>query len=117
MPADVSIPLRPPQVGQCPHAAMPPLSNVLPWSGPPPAGLQTWAAAQLVYPLGTVIRDTVGGLPVVARIECHYAFGAHPEAPGFWHKGTSVYRPAQRVGAQLVALTTPPPGWPSSSSG
>jgi len=110
VPADVSYPLHPPDVSQCP-VALPKLDNVLPWTGAPPAALQTWAAAQLRFPLGTVIRDTVSGVPVVARIECHFAYGAHPEQPGSWHKGTSVYRPAQRDAAgNLVAMTTPPPG-------
>lgn len=117
MPADVSIPLHPPDVSGCPRGVpLPPLSSVVPWAGPPSPSLQAWAARQLGYPLGTVIRDTVDGLPVVARIECHFAYGAHPEQPGNWHKGTSVYRPAAPgPGGKLVALATPPDGWPSSA--
>ena len=94
MAADVVIPLHPPAVGQCPNVALPRLANVLPWQGTALAALQAWASLQLRYPLGTVIRDTVDGTPVVARIECHYAYGAQPSKPGTWHKGTSIFHPA-----------------------
>jgi hypothetical protein len=118
VPADVAIPLHPPGVARCPNVPLPRLGNVLPWTGAPSPALQAWALAQLRYPLGTIIRDTVAGAPVVARIECHYAYGAHPEAPGTWHKGASVYRPASydaTTGA-LVPISTAPAGWPSSAA-
>lgn len=120
MPAEVLTPLRAPGVERCAHGAgLGPLANVLAWppSPPPSLALQVWAREQLRHPLGTVIRDVVEGVPVVARIECHFSYGAHPELPGRWHRGTSVYRPAERgPSGELVALTSPPPGWPSSST-
>jgi hypothetical protein len=116
-PPDVWIPVSPPSLSRCPDLGLAPLANVVPWTGAPPATLQAWASAMLRYPLGTVIRDTVGGAPIVARIECHYGYGAHPEQPGTWHKGVSVYRPAtlDASSGKLVPVTSPPAGWPGSS--
>jgi len=111
VPAEVLVPVRPVGVDRCPDVGLPPLHNVGPWTGAPSTTLQAWAHEQLVHPLGTIIRDVVDGAPIVARIECHFAYGAHPEAPGHWHKGTSVYRPMQNG----VALMTPPADWPRSA--
>lgn len=118
MPADVLLPARAPDVARCPNVGLGPLANVLPWTRTPSAALQAWARAQLVHPLGTIIRDVVDGAPVVARIECHFAYGADPSIPGHWHKGTSVYHAAERSGpgGALVALVVPPPDWPSSAT-
>jgi hypothetical protein len=116
-PPDVWIPVKPPVVSSCPNVGFAPLVNVLPWSGVAPAALQTWSMAMLRFPLGTVIRDTVNGVPIVARLECHDRYMAHPELPPAWHKGVTLYRPAARdASGKLVALTSPPPGWPGSSS-
>jgi hypothetical protein len=115
VPAEVIAPLRPPGVERCPNIGLSPLIGVLGWTAPPSLALQVWARAQLVHPLGTIVRDVVEGQPVIARIECHYAYGAHPDQAPQWHKGTSVYRPARRTeGGAMVAITTPPDGWPSS---
>jgi hypothetical protein len=118
VPQDVWIPIHPPDVSQCPHVSLTPLANVVPWRGPPPPSLQAWAASLLKYPLGTVVRDTLAGLPIVARIECHDFYGAHPERPPTWHKGASVYRPAERDPStgRLTAVTSPSAGWPGSAA-
>lgn len=112
---DVTLPLRAPDVSQCP-IGFPPLANVLPWgSATASAALQAWAGAQLKYPLGTVIRSTVDGLPVVGRVECHNYYGAHPELAPKWHKGVTLFRPASPdVTGKLVALVSAPHGWPGS---
>jgi len=117
MAADVWIPVRPPGIDKCPGAGLGRLDQVLAWTGSPSSALQAWALAQLRYPLGTIIRDTVEGVPVVARIECHFAYGANPSAPGQWHKGTSVYRPATRTpSGALAPMTAPTAGWPSAAA-
>jgi hypothetical protein len=116
-PPDVWIPIKPPSVGACPDVQLAPLASVVPWSGTAPANLQAWATAMLRYPLGTIIRDTVSGVPVVARLECHDYYGAHPELAPKWHKGVSLYRPAQADAlGKLQPLLSPPPGWPGSST-
>jgi hypothetical protein len=116
MPADIVIPPNPPAVASCPGVPMPDIGPVVSWSGPPAGVVQAWAVAQLHYPLGTVIRDSIEGQPVICRIECHFKYGAHPEAPGVWHKGASIYRPAlqDRTTGKLTALRTMPADWPSS---
>jgi hypothetical protein len=114
-PDDVTLPLRAPDVSKCP-IAFPALASVLPWgSATASSALQAWASAQLKYPLGTTIRSTVDGLPVVGRVECHNYYGAHPELAPKWHKGVTLYRPATPdVTGKLVALVSPPAGWPGS---
>lgn len=113
MPAEIRIPPSPSPVAACPNVSLPDLGDTLPWTHNTP-GLQQWASAQLHYPIGTIIRDAIGGRPVIARIECHFKYGAHPEAPGNWHKGTSVYQPARRQGGRLVAIVDLPGDWPTS---
>lgn len=78
--------------------------------------LQDWSAAQYHYPLGTVIQDVIDGHPVIAQIQVHDTYGAHPEIGVRLHKGTSVRVPAtQDDSGKLVALSDPPPGWPGTS--
>jgi hypothetical protein len=115
MPADVWLPLRAADPSECPRVKLPAIADVLPWTGPTPTSLQVWAVKQLRYPLGTIIRDTVDGIAVVARIECHSWYGADPFRAPRWHKGTTLYRPAAvDASGKLVVLTSTPSGWPSS---
>ena len=115
MPGDVTEPESPPDVGACPHVTLPELGpNVVPWPWGLTPTLQSWAAEQLVYPLGTIVRDVVDGRPAIARIECHDRYGADPGRAPSWHKGTSVYAPGEVVGGRLVAMAEPPAGWPGA---
>lgn len=110
--ADIWIPLNPPSVALCPNVSLPALSNVLPWPTPPSDTLKAWAAQFLNQPLGAVIRDTVEGLPVVARVECHSPDAKIPQ----WHKGVTAYKPAVAgADGKLSALDVPPVGWPNSA--
>jgi hypothetical protein len=113
---DVSIPLNAPPDSRCPNVTLPPLANVLRMTAAPTASQQAWASRQLGYPLGTVIRDTVDGVAIVGRLECHPTYGAHPELGTVWHRGVSLYVPASLDGSgKLVALPSPPAGWPRSA--
>jgi len=77
------------------------------WGAVP--GLTAWSIKALSLPLGTVIQDVVGGRPVVAQIQTHYKFGAHPEWAPRAHKGTSVFALATLgQDGRLVALQDPP---------
>lgn len=96
-PTDVQIPLVPIDRRRCPDVVFPVLASVLPWSDAP-ADVAAWASSLgSAYALGTVIRGVAGGLPAVARIECH---------------GPVLYRPVDpSTGAPLASV---PSGWPSA---
>lgn len=98
--AIVEPPGSPISVAQCARGLVfPPIPNVTAWQGPVPTWLQTWATAQLHYGIGTVVRDTVGGVPVVGRIECHTYYGGQPNRPATPHKGTTLYQPTSATAA------------------
>src|SRR5271170_4318739 len=82
-----------------------------PWGGTP--HLTRWSIDALKYPLGTIILDTVDGHPVVAQIQTHDTYGAHPEWGVKLHKGTSVFVPVVLDGStgKEVAMRDPPDGW------
>jgi len=80
------------------------------WKWPATPALTAWSEAQLKYPLGTIITDVVDGHPIVARIETHDAYGAHPEWAPKPHKGTSTYALADDSG---LAIAAPPLAWGS----
>jgi hypothetical protein len=109
----VKTPSRVYQLGEhLPPVGMPVVS--WPWGLTP--SLQAWAEAQLHFPLGTVILDTVDGHPVIAQIQTHTGYGAHPEIPPTPHKGTSVFVPAVMSGNAMVAVKDPPAGWGDSAT-
>jgi len=117
MPWDVLLPVKPLPIGRCPNVPMPPLANVVPLAGAPSAAVQAWAKAILGFPLGTVVRDTVEGAPLVGRIECHDWYGADPSRPRQWHKGATIYRLATLDAAgKPSAVMVAPAGWPSSGA-
>ena len=81
-----------------------------PWGGTP--NLTAWSLAQLKYPLGTVIYDVVDGYPVIAQIQTHPSYGAHPDWPDKPHKGTSVFVPVTTdENGHAVAMKVAPAGW------
>ena len=82
-----------------------------PWGGTP--HLTQWSIDQLKHPLGTLIYEVVDGHPVLAQIQTHYSYGAHPDWPDKAHKGTSVFVPVGTDPAtgKAVALHDPPEGW------
>jgi hypothetical protein len=95
------------------NETLPPIGmKVVSWPWGQTPSLTQWALDQLKYPLGTIVQDVVDGHPVVAQIQTHDSYGAHPDRPRRAHKGTSVYVPAQidDVG-KLVAIVDPPDGW------
>jgi hypothetical protein len=66
----------------------------------------------LNLPLGTIIIDTIDGHPVIAQIQTHTEYGAHPEWTHVPHKGASLFSPAvQDSSGQMLAIVSPPPGW------
>lgn len=77
-----------------------------PWGITPK--LMAWSSAVLKHPLGTVIEDVVDGHPIVAQIQTHYGYGAHPEWAQRAHKGTSARALADASG-KIIA--DPPEGW------
>lgn len=93
------------------------MPDTVPWQAPVSQALTRWALDQLRHPLGAIVRDTVEGVPVVGRIECHFSYGAHPDQPGRWHKGTTLYHPAPLDPAtgHRTPLRTPPEGWPGAT--
>jgi len=107
---DVQLPLHPPDVARCPHVTYPALASVEPWRGSVAPEMHAWAQRQLVYPLGTVIRDTVAGRPVVGRVECHPPEKSIP----VWHKGVTIYTPLDPSSGSPLMVA--PPGWPSSGA-
>jgi hypothetical protein len=82
-----------------------------PWGSTP--SLTQWSLDQLKYPLGTIIHDVVDGHPVIAQIQTHSYYGAHPDWSNKPHKGTSVFVPVARDegSGKMVALRDPPDGW------
>ena len=88
-----------------------------PWGGTP--HLTQWSLDALHYPLGTIILDTIDGHPVIAQIQTHDTYGAHPEWGIKLHKGTSVYVPVVTDGStgKEIAMRDPPEGWGVSPMG
>jgi hypothetical protein len=82
-----------------------------PWGNTP--NLSQWASGQLKYPLGTIIYDVVDGFPVIAQIQTHDTYGAHPEWGVKLHRGTSVFVPVEidTATGKAVAIKDPPEGW------
>jgi hypothetical protein len=82
-----------------------------PWGGTP--SLTKWSVDALKYPLGTIIVDVIDGHPVIAQIQTHDTYGAHPEWGIKLHKGTSVYVPTVTDGesGKTVAMRDAPDGW------
>ena len=81
-----------------------------PWPGSPT--LTKWSVDMLKYPLGTLIYDVVDGHPVLAQIQTHSWYGAHPDWPATPHKGTSVFVPTTvNAAGKKVAIADPPDGW------
>ena len=114
---DVVLLASPPPDNACELAGGPvalgTLSDVLPWLGPVPTPIGTWANVYCLFcPMGTVFRHTIpvgaAMVPVVARVECH---GPDSEIP-FWHKGVSVYHPKKPSGGPMLVLPDAPAGWP-----
>jgi hypothetical protein len=98
---------------------LPPIGMaVKPWAWGSSPSLTAWAQAQLRHPLGTIITDIVDGHPVVAQIQTHSDYGAHPDWAPTPHKGTSVFSPAiADAEGRLVAAMVPPPGWGETTIG
>jgi GH24 family phage-related lysozyme (muramidase) len=99
---------------------LPPLGiPVISWPWRLSKTLQDWSGAQLHLPLGTIIQDVVDGHPIIAQVQVHDTYGAHPEWGVKPHKGTSIYVPYHVVDGKRVAYELPPPGWtgPESSMG
>jgi hypothetical protein len=97
--------------GPLPAIPLPTLPLPPSWISKMPS-LQKWSLDALKLPLGTLIRDVVDGYPVVAQIQTHYAFGAHPDWPERPHRGTSVFALASPdASGRLVAVRDPPEGW------
>jgi len=86
-----------------------------PWGSTP--NLTQWSIDQLKYPLGTIVVDVVDGHPVIAQIQTHDSYGAHPEWGIKLHKGTSVYVPVvtDETTGKSVAMKEAPEGWGVSS--
>jgi hypothetical protein len=87
-----------------------------PWGGTP--NLMAWSLSKLKYPLGTIIYEVVDGHPVLAQIQTHYGYGAHPEWPDKAHKGTSVYVPVATdpQTGRSAPLRDAPEGWGDDST-
>ena len=86
-----------------------------PWRGSP--ALTKWSIDMLRYPLGTLIMDVVDGHPVIAQIQTHSWYGAHPDWPSTPHKGTSVFVPTTvDASGKKVAVADPPDGWGEASA-
>jgi hypothetical protein len=86
------------------------------WPWPGSAALTKWSVDMLRYPLGTLIMDVVDGHPVVAQIQTHSWYGAHPDWPATPHKGTSVFVPTTvNAAGKKVAIADPPDGWGEES--
>jgi hypothetical protein len=95
---------------------LPPIPQAVrswPWGSTP--SLAKWSVEMLKYPLGTLIYDVVDGFPVLAQIQTHDTYGAHPEYGVKPHKGTSVYVPVSPdpTTGKPTAMRTPPEGWGS----
>jgi hypothetical protein len=88
-----------------------------PWGGTP--HLTSWSLDALKYPLGTIIIDTLDGHPIIAQIQTHDTYGAHPEWGVKLHKGTSVFVPVavDGVSGKEIAMRDPPDGWGVSPIG
>jgi hypothetical protein len=97
-------------------APLPPIGMaVVSWPWKLSKNLQDWSLAQLRHPLGTIVHDIVDGHPIVAQLQVHDTYGAHPEWGIKPHKGTSIYVPAvKNENGKLVAIHDPPEGWASS---
>jgi hypothetical protein len=88
-----------------------------PWGGTP--HLTQWSIDQLQHPLGTLIYDVVDGYPVLAQIQTHYSYGAHPDWPDKAHKGTSVFVPVNidSVTGKVSPMRDVPDGWTDAGFG
>ena len=88
-----------------------------PWGGTP--NLTQWSIDQLKLPLGTIIFDTVDGHPVIAQIQTHYSYGAHPDMAPKAHKGTSVFVPTKinEETGKREAVKSAPDGWGNPNLG
>lgn len=107
-------PLKPYKLGD-PLPAIPGAVVSWPWPGSP--ALTKWSLDMLHYPLGTLIYDVVDGHPVLAQIQTHSWYGAHPDWPATPHKGTSVFVPATvSASGKKVPIADPPDGWGEESS-
>lgn len=97
---------------RCP-AQLPPIAARVTPIHPPFSPLITqWSERFASYPIGTMVADTVAGLPLLARVECIWMSGGDPYAQqGAWQKGVGLYAPTDANGQ---ALSTPPAGWPGS---
>jgi len=87
--------------------------QVASWPWGSSSALTKWSLDALKYPLGSILYDVVDGYPVLAQIQTHDRYGAHPEWGIKLHKGTSVFVP---VGVDPKTgltgpLKTPPSGW------
>ena len=90
--------------------------TVTSWPWPGSTALTKWSVAMLKYPLGTLIMDVVDGHPVIAQIQTHSWYGAHPDWPSTSHKGTSVFGPTTiNASGKKVAIADPPDGWGEES--
>jgi hypothetical protein len=90
--------------------------TVTSWPWPGSTALTKWSVAMLKYPLGTLIMDVVDGHPVIAQIQTHSWYGAHPDWPSTPHKGTSVFVPTTiNASGKKVAIADPPDGWGEES--
>lgn len=96
---------------------LPPIGQrVVSWPWASSRALTDWSIAALKYPLGAIIYDVVDGHPVIAQLQTHDSYGAHPEWGTKLHKGTSVFVPVSVDSAGHPSpLSTPPDGWGSSS--
>src|SRR5208282_3364100 len=88
------------------------------WPWPGSVALTKWSVDMLKYPLGTLIYDVVDGHPVLAQIQTHTWYGAHPDWPATPHKGTSVFVPTTvDASGKKVAMADPPDGWEQEPAG
>lgn len=103
----ITLPTSPLDASKCPDVGLGRLVGVKSWPRSPlPPAVSAWLQTLASLPLGAVARDTVGGLPFVARVECGGDKGT---------TGLVVYQPAAYdAKGVLVTRTAPPPGWPGS---
>jgi len=97
--------------------SLPPIPGpVASWPWPGSAALTKWSIDMLHYPLGTIITDVVDGHPVIAQIQTHSWYGAHPDWPSTPHKGTSVFVPTTvNATGKKIPVADPPDGWGEES--
>lgn len=98
---------------------LPPIpQRVVSWPWGPTPHLTGWSLEMLKLPLGTLIYDVVDGRPVLAQIQTHFSYGAHPDWPERAHKGTSVFVPvtADPSTGHTVPMHDAPEGWGDAAS-